>query len=67
VGMPGLGQHEAAYRFFGNGRISEANILAGHFASTRERFLASGGDRVLVLHDTTNSRIVMKRRNRSEF
>ena len=44
---------KAAYRFFGNGRISEANILAGHFASTRERFLASGGDRVLVLHDTT--------------
>ena len=25
---------KAAYRFFGNDRISEANILAGHFAST---------------------------------
>jgi hypothetical protein len=44
---------KAAYRFFGNDRISEANILAGHFASTRERFVASGGFPVLVLHDTT--------------
>jgi len=44
---------KAAYRFFGNERISEANILAGHFASTRERFVTSGDDRVLVLHDTT--------------
>jgi hypothetical protein len=44
---------KAAYRFFGNTRIREANILAGHFVSTRERFVASGGDRVLVLHDTT--------------
>jgi hypothetical protein len=44
---------KAAYRFFGNDRISEANILAGHFASTRERFVSSGSDRVLVLHDTT--------------
>lgn len=44
---------KAAYRFFGNGRISEANRLAGHFAFTRERFLASGSDKVLILHDTT--------------
>jgi hypothetical protein len=44
---------KAAYRFFGNDRISEANILAGHFASTRERFGASRGFPVLVLHDTT--------------
>jgi hypothetical protein len=44
---------KAAYRFFGNERISEANILAGHFASTRERFLGSRSERVLVLHDTT--------------
>jgi hypothetical protein len=44
---------KAAYRFFGNDRISEANILAGHFASTRERFGASSGFSVLVLHDTT--------------
>lgn len=44
---------KAAYRFFGNDRISEANILAGHFASTRERFAATRGLPVLVLHDTT--------------
>lgn len=44
---------KAAYRFFGNDRISEANILAGHFAATQERFAASGGFPVLVLHDTT--------------
>ena len=44
---------KAAYRFFGNDRISEANILAGHFASTRERFVASNSFPVLVLHDTT--------------
>ena len=44
---------KAAYRFFGNERISESNILAGHFACTRERFSASSGFPVLVLHDTT--------------
>jgi hypothetical protein len=33
---------KAAYRFF-NERISESNILAGHFACTRERFSASRG------------------------
>jgi hypothetical protein len=44
---------KAAYRFFGNDRISEANILAGHFASTRERFAARNSSPILVLHDTT--------------
>src|ERR1017187_6978566 len=44
---------KAAYHFFGNERISESNILAGHFACTRERFSASRGFPVLVLHDTT--------------
>ena len=44
---------KAAYRFFGNERISESNILAGHFACTRERFSASHNFPVLVLHDTT--------------
>jgi len=43
----------AGYRFFGNDRISEANILAGHFASTRERLVAESSSPVLVLHDTT--------------
>ena len=44
---------KAAYRFFDNDRISEANILAGHFASTQGRFAASSGFPVLILHDTT--------------
>jgi Transposase DNA-binding/Transposase DDE domain len=44
---------KAAYRFFANHRISEANILAGHFASTRERCAAMWGFPLLVLHDTT--------------
>src|SRR5262245_43514548 len=43
---------KAAYRFFSNGRVSEADILAGHFQSTRDRTLATNG-LVLVLHDTT--------------
>jgi len=47
------GNTKAAYRFFGNDRISEANILAGHFACTRERFSASRSFPLLVLHDTT--------------
>jgi hypothetical protein len=44
---------KAAYRFFGNERISEANILAGHFSSTRDRFVAAKGFPILILHDTT--------------
>lgn len=43
---------KAAYRFFSNDRVSEADILAGHFQSTRERAIAID-DPVLVLHDTT--------------
>src|SRR5262249_17986633 len=43
---------KAAYRFLDNDRVSEAEILAGHFQSTRERFTAAEGP-VLVLHDTT--------------
>jgi hypothetical protein len=44
---------KAAYRFFGNDRVGEGNILAGHFASTRERFVATSDSAVLILHDTT--------------
>jgi hypothetical protein len=44
---------KAAYRFFANDQISEANILAGHFASTQERCAAISGFPLLVLHDTT--------------
>ena len=43
---------KAAYRFLDNDRVDEADILAGHFAATRERFAAVGGP-VLVLHDIT--------------
>lgn len=43
---------KAAYRFLDNDRVSEAEILAGHFAATQERFNAVAGP-VLVLHDTT--------------
>jgi hypothetical protein len=43
---------KAAYRFFSNDRVSEADILAGHFQSTHDRMAASDGP-VLVLHDTT--------------
>ena len=43
---------KAAYRFFANDRVSEADILAGHFRSTRDRTIATDGP-VLVLHDTT--------------
>jgi len=53
VGGAGLANTKAAYRFFANGRISEANILAGHFVSTRERCVATSGFPLLVLHDTT--------------
>ena len=43
---------KAAYRFFSNDRVSEEEILAGHFQSTRDR-MAANGDPLLVLHDTT--------------
>jgi hypothetical protein len=43
---------KAAYRFFSNERVGEADILAGHFQSTRARMAATDGF-VLVLHDTT--------------
>src|SRR6516162_3090140 len=43
---------KAAYRFFSNDRVREADILSGHFQSTRDRLAAADG-LVLVLHDTT--------------
>src|SRR5208337_1842435 len=43
---------KAAYRFFSNERVSEGDILAGHFQSTRGRCAATDGP-VLILHDTT--------------
>src|SRR5690606_614621 len=43
---------KAAYRFFANPRVSETEILAGHFAATRSRLAAADG-LILILHDTT--------------
>ena len=43
---------KAAYRFFANERVSEREILGGHFQATRARFRVTEGW-VLVLHDTT--------------
>jgi hypothetical protein len=43
---------KAAYRFLSNGAVSEAEILAGHFRSTRGRVAATDGP-ILVLQDTT--------------
>src|SRR5215471_3928898 len=43
---------KAAYRFFSNDRVSEADILSGQFQSTRDRVARADG-LVLVLHDTT--------------
>jgi len=43
---------KAAYRFLDNNRVSEAQILAGHFQATRERATATDGP-ILVPHDTT--------------
>ncbi|HAV62642.1 MAG TPA: IS4 family transposase [Verrucomicrobiales bacterium] len=43
---------KAAYRFFSNPRITEEEILSGHFASTQAR-AAAISEPLLVLHDTT--------------
>jgi Transposase DNA-binding len=44
---------KAAYRFFSNDRVSEADILAGHFQSTRDRVTATDG-LVLVVVPVAN-------------
>ena len=45
---------KAAYRFFANDRVSEGEILGGHFRSTRDRSVGVGvGGPIMVLHDTT--------------
>jgi hypothetical protein len=43
---------KAAYRFLDNDRVSEAEILGGHFHATRDRAAVSEGP-ILVLHDRT--------------
>jgi hypothetical protein len=54
---------KAAYRFFSNDRVSEAEILAGHFQSTRSRVAETTG-LVLVLQDTTEFSYQRKRAER---
>lgn len=43
---------KAAYRFFANERVDEADILSGHFAATRARYDDCGGP-ILLIQDTT--------------
>jgi hypothetical protein len=43
---------KGAYRFLSNDRVNEADILAGHFQSTRDRAGAAEG-LIFMLHDTT--------------
>lgn len=47
---------KAAYRFLSNERVSEEDILGGHFQSTRDRFAAAGGP-ILILHTRRSSSI----------
>lgn len=58
----GWGNTKAAYRFFANDRVTEADILAGHFRCTRERFSGAAGT-ILVLHDPTQ--LSYRRENRT--
>src|SRR3954454_16854962 len=51
---------KAAYRFFSNPKVEEADILAGHLEATRVRYTASEGP-ILVLQDT--SEFTYQRRN----
>jgi hypothetical protein len=43
---------KAAYRFFSNERVTEQDLLEGHWQATPQRVAATNGP-VLVLHDTT--------------
>jgi hypothetical protein len=43
---------KAAYRFFANERVEEADILSGHFAATRARYDDCTGP-ILLIQDTT--------------
>ncbi|WP_082854991.1 transposase DNA-binding-containing protein [Paraburkholderia phytofirmans] len=43
---------KAAYRFFANDRVSEQDILSGHFQVSAARFFATDGP-MLLLQDTT--------------
>ena len=53
---------KAAYRFLANPRVSEEEILAGHFQATRARFAAATTTPILILHDTTGFTFARKKR-----
>jgi len=55
---------KATYRFLSNDRINEAEILNGHFDSTRKRFDACEKP-ILILHDTTE--FIYRRKTDSEL
>jgi hypothetical protein len=50
--LPGLGQYQGGLSLFRHERVNEADILAGHFQSMRERIPATWG-LILAVHDTT--------------
>ena len=50
---------KAAYRFFSNDRVTEQEILAGHFVSTARRVLSSAEETFLVLHDIAETGSVL--------
>ncbi len=43
---------KAAYRFLSNERVSETEILGGHFQATADRIALTAGP-LLILHDTS--------------
>jgi len=51
--VPGLGQYKSGVSLSERARVSEAQILGGHFDATRERIAATRDAPILMLHDTT--------------
>lgn len=43
---------KGSYRFLNNDRVSEADILEGHFNATKDRVVSTDGP-LLILHDTS--------------
>jgi hypothetical protein len=48
-----IGQIQKLLIVFSNDRVTEQEILAGHFVSTARRVLSSAEETFLVLHDMT--------------
>jgi len=58
---------KAAYRFLLNDRVSEKEILDGHFNATKERITKLDKGVILVLQDTTEFSYPKLVRNRPKF